>query len=109
MLDSEVEETKDAADKEEVLTVTFHRNTEEAPEVTLKYFAYDDTYDSLEINGTERFLVKAEDVDALVKQIKKRFDGIESVICYRTQQRNIICGILIYIIKYFGARTNVFW
>ena len=62
-----------AADKEEVLTVTFHRNTEEAPEVTLKYFAYDDTYDSLEINGTERFLVKAEDVDALVKQIKKAF------------------------------------
>ena len=73
MLDSEVEETKDTADEEEVLTVTFHRNTEEAPEVTLKYFAYDDTYDSLEINGTERFLVKAEDVDALVKQIKKAF------------------------------------
>lgn len=73
MLDSEVEETKDAADKEEVLTVIFHRNTEEAPEITLKYFAYDDTYDSLEINGTERFLVKAEDVDALVKQIKKAF------------------------------------
>lgn len=73
MLDSEVEETKDAADKEEVLTVTFHRNTEEAPEVTLKYYTYDDTYDSLEINGTERFLVKAEDVDALVKQIKKAF------------------------------------
>ena len=73
MLDSEVEETKDAADKEEVLTVTFHRSTEEAPEITLKYFAYDDTYDSLEINGTERFLVKAEDVDALVKQIKKAF------------------------------------
>ena len=68
-----VPEAKEAADKEEVLTVTFHRNTEEAPEVTLKYFAYDDTYDSLEINGTERFLVKAEDVDALVKQIKKAF------------------------------------
>ena len=73
MLDSEIEETKDAADKEEVLTVTFHRNTEEAPEVTLKYYTYDDTYDSVEINGTERFLVKAEDVDALVKQIKKAF------------------------------------
>ena len=56
-----------------MLTVTFHRNTEEAPEVTLKYYTYDDTYDSLEINGTERFLVKAEDVDALVKQIKKAF------------------------------------
>ena len=74
MLDSEIEETKDAADKEEVLTVTFHRNTEEAPEVTLKYYTYDDTYDSVEINGTERFLVKAEDVDALVKQIKKHFN-----------------------------------
>ena len=73
MLDSEIEETKDAADKEEVLTVTFHRNTEEAPEVTLKYYTYDDTYDSVEINGTEKFLVKAEDVDALVKQIKKAF------------------------------------
>ena len=73
MLDSEIEETKDAADKEEILTVTFHRNTEEAPEVTLKYYTYDDTYDSVEINGTERFLVKAEDVDALVKQIKKAF------------------------------------
>ena len=73
MLDSEIEETKDAAEKEEVLTVTFHRNTEEAPEVTLKYYTYDDTYDSVEINGTERFLVKAEDVDALVKQIKKAF------------------------------------
>ena len=60
-----------------MLTVTFHRNTEEAPEVTLKYFTYDDTYDSLEINGTERFLVKAEDVDALVKQIKKRFNRIK--------------------------------
>lgn len=73
MLDSEIGETKDAEEKEEVLSVTFHRNTEEAPEVTLKYYTYDDTYDSLEINGTERFLVKAEDVDALVKQIKKAF------------------------------------
>ncbi len=73
MLDSEIEETKDAAEKEEVLTVTFHRNTEEAPEVNLKYYTYDDTYDSVEINGTERFLVKSEDVDALVKQIKKAF------------------------------------
>ena len=73
MLDSDIEEAKDAVEKEEVLAVTFHRNTEEAPEVTLKYYTYDDTYDSVEINGTERFLVKAEDVDALVKQIKKAF------------------------------------
>lgn len=73
MLDSEIEEIKDAADKEEVLSVIFHRNTEKAPEVTLKYYTYDDTYDSLEINGTERFLVKTEDVNALVKQIKKAF------------------------------------
>ena len=73
MLDSEIEKIKDAADKEEVLSVIFHRNTEKAPEVTLKYYTYDDTYDSLEINGTERFLVKTEDVNALVKQIKKAF------------------------------------
>lgn len=73
MLDSEIGETKSAEEKEEVLSVTFHRNTEEAPEITLKYYTYDDIYDSLEVNGTERFLVKAEDVDALVKQIKKAF------------------------------------
>ena len=67
--DDTAKETQDADATATILI----GNTEEAPEVTLKYFAYDDTYDSLEINGTERFLVKAEDVDALVKQIKKAF------------------------------------
>lgn len=58
---------------EELLSVTFHRNTEDAPEITLSYQSYDDTYASLKVNGIERFLVYAEDVEALIKQIKKAF------------------------------------
>lgn len=73
ILDSEIEETKDISDKKEVLTVTFCRNIEKAPSVTLKYYTYDEDHDSLEINGTERFLVKNSEVNALVKQIKKHF------------------------------------
>lgn len=74
MLDSEVEEgTLPGGDREEILSVVYHRNMENAPEVELKYYAYDDTYDSISVNGKERFLVKAEDVNALLEQIKKAF------------------------------------
>lgn len=74
MLDAPLEdETISRTDREEMLSVVFKRNVENAPEVTLTYYAYDDTYNSISINGTERFLVKAEDVDALLEQIKEAF------------------------------------
>ena len=37
------------------------------------YYSYDDTYDSISINGSEHFLVRSADVDALTEQIKKAF------------------------------------
>ncbi len=60
-------------DREEKLRVVYKRNTDDAPEVELVYYPYDDTYDSVSINGSERFLVKAADVDALTEQDKKAF------------------------------------
>lgn len=73
ILTSEMEETKDISDKEDVLTIIFYRNTKEAPKVTLRYYTYDGVYDSLEINGTKRFLVERDEVDTLIEQIKKAF------------------------------------
>ena len=57
------------SEKQELLTVVFHRNTGQAPEITISYFAYDDDYDSVKINEEERFLVKKEEVDVLIQQI----------------------------------------
>ncbi|MDO4339272.1 MAG: hypothetical protein Q4C91_14500 [Eubacteriales bacterium] len=71
-LDSDAEEGKED-EQTEILRMNFYRNTEDAPDVELVYRAFDDTYNSLSINGKERFLVKAEDVEALVKQIKDAF------------------------------------
>lgn len=74
-LDSEIEEEKDETEKEEALRIVFHRNMEEAPEVELVYSSYDDTYDSLAVNGVERFLVKAADVEALADEIEAAFQN----------------------------------
>ena len=69
MLYSEIETPVENSEKQELLTVVFHRNTEQAPEITISYFAYDDDYDSVKINEEERFLVKKEEVDVLIQQI----------------------------------------
>lgn len=74
MLDSEIEEgSQPEDDREEKLRVVYHRNTEDAPQVEMVYYSYDDTYDSISINGSEHFLVRSADVDALTEQIKKAF------------------------------------
>ncbi|MDO4557220.1 MAG: hypothetical protein Q4B70_19075, partial [Lachnospiraceae bacterium] len=58
---------------DEVLSVTYERNTEDAPKITITYSTYDDENYSIAVNGTERFLVNTEDVDVLIKQIKDSF------------------------------------
>ena len=74
MLDSEIEEGGLQKGSRDVkLQVVFKRNTEDAPDVELTYYPYDDTYDSVSINGSERFLVKSADVDALTEQIRDAF------------------------------------
>lgn len=73
MLDSNLDSPKADNEKEEVLNVVFHRNTKKAPEITLTYYTYDGNYDSVAVNGKERYLVKASDVNSLIKQIKEAF------------------------------------
>ena len=46
---------------------------EDAPKVQVSYYSYDDEFDSVEIDGEERFLVKKEEVEALIGQIEEAF------------------------------------
>lgn len=62
-----------AAQKDELLLITFHRSVEDAPDAELSYSPFDDDYDSLAINGKKQFLVKAEDVDTLMELIQESF------------------------------------
>lgn len=73
MLVSEIDGEGHAGEEEPELTVIFHRNTKEAPDVREAYYPYDHEYDSVEINGREWFLVRKEDVQALAEQIEKVF------------------------------------
>lgn len=73
MLDSNLDTPKADNEKEEVLRMVFHRSTKEAPEITLTYYTYDGNYDSVAVNGTERYLVKNADVNTLVQQIAEAF------------------------------------
>lgn len=52
-------------ERELLLTVVYHRNTAQAPRITQRYYVYDETYASVQVNGTEFFLVSREAVERL--------------------------------------------
>ena len=58
---------------EEILKVIFKRSGEEMPDEELVYSSFDEESYCLSINGTVKFLVSKEEVDELLKQIKKDF------------------------------------
>lgn len=71
-----LKEEADGESKEEhkeILRIVFERSGEEMPDEELVYSTYDEEFYSLSINGTERFLVSKEEVDELLKQIRKDF------------------------------------
>ena len=72
MVEKEIEEEKEDS-KEPKLEITFNRNNSQYPQVKVAYYDYDQTYDRVEVNGNSYFLVKAEDVDNLIKTIQKAF------------------------------------
>lgn len=72
ILESE-EETEPTEEKQEILRVVFERTGEEMPDEELVYSSYDEESYSLSINGNIKFLVSKEEVDDLLKQIKKDF------------------------------------
>ena len=67
-------ESQSATDKRNpVLSIVYHRSSEEASEISVDYYELDKTGYSVETNGMERFRVPREDVDALVDTIKAAF------------------------------------
>ena len=59
------EKDTDGIGRELLLTVTYHRNTKEAPKIIQRYYAYDNTYAIAQVNGTEIFLVSREALEKI--------------------------------------------
>ena len=73
MLADEAEKEKITKEGDPELEITFHRNSEKYPKIQMSYYMYDETYDLVDVNGNSYFLVKAEDVENLIKSVKKTF------------------------------------
>ena len=56
-----------------LLTVLYNRNQDTAPQISVSYYEYNDTYALVKINDTQKFLVKKADVENLIKQIQDAF------------------------------------
>lgn len=70
---SEADGEKTAGNEEPHLRVVFHRNMEDAPDVEVSYYPYDDEFDSVEIGGERRFLVEKEAVEAVKEAVEEAF------------------------------------
>lgn len=62
-----------AEDREPLMRVIYERNREDAPEITQCYYVYDEIYASVQVNGTEFFLVSSEAVGQLQEKIEEAF------------------------------------
>lgn len=73
MLEKEPE--TDTKEGKPILTVVYHRNRQDAPDIQIDYYEYEEdaTHCLVEINETQKFLVKKVDVETLIKQIKEEF------------------------------------
>lgn len=73
MLAGQPEEERLKETNQALLTVTYNRNQDTAPQISVSYYEYDDTYALVKINDTQSFLVKKADVETLIKQIVEAF------------------------------------
>ncbi len=69
-LSPEEKENMDAGNRELLMSVTFERNREDAPKITQRYYAFDETYASVQVNGREFFLVSREALASLQEKWK---------------------------------------
>lgn len=67
------EDSAAGSSRELLMTVTYHRNIKEAPEITQRYYAYDETYASVQVNGTEFFLVSRAALGQLQERLGEAF------------------------------------
>lgn len=61
-LSPEEREKIDTGDRELLMQIVYERNREDAPKIIQRYYVYDETYASVQVNGTEFFLVGREAV-----------------------------------------------
>ena len=72
MVSGEVEKKGvDPGQRKPVLTMQFYRNTEDAPDVEVTYYEYNEEYMSINVNGKEFFLAERQDVENLQQLIKE--------------------------------------
>lgn len=72
------EETVADNDRELLMTIVYHRNTGVAPQIIQRYYVYDDTYASVQVNNTEFFLVSRKGLEQLQDKISIAFaDGMD--------------------------------
>ncbi len=62
-----------SADRELLMSITYERNMEGAPKITQKYFAYDETYAAVQVNGRTFFLVSREALMQLRERVEDAF------------------------------------
>lgn len=72
-LSQEEREKMNIGDRELLMSVTYERNREDAPKITQHYYAYDETYASVQVNGTEFFLVNREELAHVQEKIGEGF------------------------------------
>ena len=72
-LSREEMEKVNGKDRELLMRVTYERNREDAPRITQCYYAYDETYASVQVNGTEFFLVSRKVLRQVQERIEKTF------------------------------------
>lgn len=73
-IEKEIEEPYDSQKNEDpMLVMTFHRNTENAPDIVESFYDYDGDYAAVNINGTEFFLVDKAAVESLADTVKEAF------------------------------------
>ena len=63
----------DAAGRALLMRVIYERNMEDAPTIIQNYYAYDDEYASVQVNGMEFFLVSREGLGRLQRRIEETF------------------------------------
>lgn len=73
-IEKEIPDTRSETEsRDSLMTITYHRNMEEAPLITCSFYDYDENYVSVNVNGTEFFLVKKSDLQSLEKIIESAF------------------------------------
>lgn len=59
------EKGEEDTQKEPILTVRFFRNTEEASDIEVIYYPYDEEYVEINVNGSSFFLAERKEVESL--------------------------------------------